>query len=215
MSAWLLTFCICIWCGVRPRSLVSPRVLSIFSRAMSSLPADYRPPAYPSVPTRPPAETVAATKEYGLSHTMLRIRDPVASLKFYIEHLGMTLAKISPSEGGKFTNYFLLFPQSAIPEDEAARSAWLWQQQGVVELCHNWGTETDASFAGYKNGNDDASRGFGHICIYVDDLQKSVDRFTSLGIQFKKRPEEGSMRHIAFIYDPDKYWVEVIAKGKN
>ena len=51
--------------------------------------------------------------------------------------------------------------------------------------------------------------------IYVDDLQKSVDRFTSLGIQFKKRPEEGSMRHIAFIYDPDKYWVEVIAKGKN
>ena len=99
--------CICIWCGVRPRSLVSPRVLSIFSRAMSSLPADYRPPAYPSVPARPPAETVAATKEYGLSHTMLRIRDPVASLKFYIEHLGMTLAKISPSEGGKFTNYFL------------------------------------------------------------------------------------------------------------
>ena len=27
------------------------------------------------------------------------------------------------------------------------------------------------------------------------------------------RPEEGSMRHIAFILDPDGYWIEVIAKG--
>jgi catechol 2,3-dioxygenase-like lactoylglutathione lyase family enzyme len=44
---------------------------------------------------------------------MLRVKDPVASLKFYIEILGMTLVKISPSEGGKFTNYFLSDKQRA------------------------------------------------------------------------------------------------------
>lgn len=25
----------------------------------------------------------------------------------------------------------------------------------------------------------------------------------------KKWPEDGKMRHIAFIYDPDRYWVEI------
>lgn len=37
--------------------------------------------------------------------------------------------------------------------------------------------------------------------------QKETDRLTELGVQFKKRPEEGKMRHIAFIYDPDRYWI--------
>ena len=38
-------------------------------------------------------------------------------------------------------------------------------------------------------------------------------RFTQLGVRFKKRPEEGSMRHIAFVLDPDGYWIEVITRG--
>lgn len=77
---------------------------------------------------------------------------------------------------------------------------------------HNWGTESQADFK-HCSGNEAEHKGFGHLCIYVDSLQKSVDRFTSLGVKFKKRPEEGSMRHIAFILDPDGYWIEVIAKG--
>jgi len=83
----------------------------------------------------------------------------------------------------------------------------------AVQLCHNWGTESDANFSGYKSGNEAEHKGFGHLCVYVDDLQKAVDRWTGLGVKFKKRPEEGSMRHIAFLLDPDGYWIEVIAKG--
>lgn len=74
---------------------------------MSSLPADYKPPAFPSLPSRPTGEAVEATKNFGLSHTMIRIKDPVKSLDFYVQKLGMTLVHISPSEKGKFTNYFL------------------------------------------------------------------------------------------------------------
>ena len=63
-----------------------------------------------------------------------------------------------------------------------------------AELCHNWGTETDANFKGYVSGNEEPGRGFGHICISVDDLQAACKRFDDLGVKYKKRPEEGRMK---------------------
>ena len=74
-----------------------------------------------------------------------------------------------------------------------------------MELTHNHGTESDPSFAGYANGNSDPGRGFGHIAITVDDVEKACERFEKLGVQFKKKPSDGKMRHIAFILDPDGY----------
>jgi lactoylglutathione lyase len=64
----------------------------------------------------------------------------------------------------------------------------------VLELTHNHGTETDADFAGYASGNSDPGRGFGHIAITVDDVEAACERFEKLGVQFKKRPNEGSMK---------------------
>ena len=37
----------------------------------------------------------------------------------------------------------------------------------------------------------------------MDNLQAACARFDELGVKFKKRPEEGRMRHIAFLFDPD------------
>lgn len=75
-------------------------------------------------------------------------------------------------------------------------------REGILELCHNWGTEKDENFK-YCSGNDEPHRGFGHICVSVDDLQAACKRFDEMGAKFKKRPEEGKMRHIAFLLDPD------------
>ncbi|GJN91102.1 hypothetical protein Rhopal_004119-T1 [Rhodotorula paludigena] len=143
---------------------------------------------------------------------MFRIKDAKVSLKFYQDILGMELIHESP--GGDFTNYFLAFPEEGkehlSEEEKAARK---FQREGVLELCHNWGTESDPDFKGYANGNEEPGRGFGHIAISVDDVEAECKRLDSLGVRFKKRPEEGRMRHIAFIYDPDNYWIEIVPSG--
>merc|ERR1712071_172491 len=128
----------------------------------------------------------------------------------YTEILGMEL--IRKSDGGDFTNYFLAFPNPSTANlSQEEKAASITSQAGVLELCHNWGTEKEEGQV-YANGNEGEGRGFGHIAVAVDDVQKACDRFTEQGVQFKKRPEDGKMRHIAFIYDPDRYWVEIVPK---
>lgn len=77
-----------------------------------------------------------------------------------------------------------------------------------MELTHNYGTENDESFS-YHNGNSEP-RGFGHICFAVPDLAKAVAWFDENNVVFQKRPEDGSMKNIAFIKDPDGYWIEIV-----
>merc|ERR1712071_404307 len=85
---------------------------------------------------------VAGTESFVLNHTMLRIKDPKASLKFYTEILGMEL--IRKSDGGDFTNYFLAFPNPSTANlSQEEKAASIPSQAGVLELCHNWGTEKE------------------------------------------------------------------------
>jgi len=83
--------------------------------------------------------------------------------------------------------------------------------QPVLELTHNHGTETDPNFS-YHNGNTDP-RGFGHIGFLVDDLNSACSYLDDHQVSFKKRPEEGRMRGLAFVTDPDGYWIEIIQRG--
>jgi lactoylglutathione lyase len=147
---------------------------------MSILPENYQPPDPNSLPTGP-LDTV--TSSYGFSHTMIRIKDLHVSLDFYTHIVGMTLVRIMSMPAGKFTNYFLCYPQSGVPvkDNHGELMNWLWQQQGILELCHNWGTElSDNGFEGYRSGNEPEHKGFGHICVLVDDLNKACDRFTTI-----------------------------------
>jgi lactoylglutathione lyase len=79
----------------------------------------------------------------------------------------------------------------------------------ILELTHNHGTESDPNFEGYASGNTEPGRGFGHIAITVPDIEAACERFESLGVTFKKRLTDGKMKSIAFILDPDGYWIEV------
>ena len=36
-----------------------------------------------------------------------------------------------------------------------------------------------------------------------------------MGVSFKKKPTDGNMRQIAFAYDPDEYWIELVERGAS
>lgn len=153
------------------------------------------------------------TEAYRLNQTMLRIKDPEASLAFYRDILGMKLIETFDFPAMNFSLYFLGYENSftsPMPEDRNARVVWLFAQPALLELTHNWGTETDANFAGYHDGNSDP-RGFGHIGISVPDVYAACERFEAAGVSFIKRPDEGAMKGLAFIKDPDGYWIEILA----
>lgn len=146
----------------------------------------------------------SATASYRFNHTMIRIKDPEKSIEFYTKVLGMDV--IDEHDAGDFKLFFLAYNlpgQKGLPRGE---------REGILELTWNKGTEKDPNFK-YHNGNDEP-QGFGHTCISVDNLEKACARFDSMGVKFKKRPEDGKMKSIAFIYDPDMYWIEIIAHNK-
>ncbi|WP_459205833.1 lactoylglutathione lyase [Pseudomonas sp. MLB6B] len=155
------------------------------------------------------AQPDAATHNFVFNHTMLRVKDIEKSLDFYTRVLGFTLVDKRDFAEAGFSLYFLaLTDKSAIPADDDARHQWMKSIPGVLELTHNHGTEEDADFA-YHDGNSDP-RGFGHICISVPDVTSACARFEALNVPFQKRLSDGRMHHLAFIKDPDGYWVEII-----
>ena len=154
----------------------------------------------------------AGTESFALNQTMLRIRDPKPSLAFYRDVLGMTLLQQLDFEEMRFSLYFLAYlaDGETVPEDPAERARFIFNRETTLELTHNWGTESDAAFQGYHDGNAEP-RGFGHIGISVADVAQACARFESLGVTFKKHPQDGKMKDIAFITDPDGYWIEILS----
>lgn len=122
-----------------------------------------------------------------LLHTMLRVGNLEASLKFYCEVLGMKLLRQKDYPGGEFTLAFVGYG------DEADHS--------VIELTYNWGVSQ------YDLGN-----AYGHIALGVDDIYATCEQIKAQGGKVSREP--GPMKHgstvIAFVEDPDGYKVELI-----
>eukprot|EP00467_Chlorarachnion_reptans_P023692 CAMPEP_0114505584 /NCGR_PEP_ID=MMETSP0109-20121206/10935_1 /TAXON_ID=29199 /ORGANISM="Chlorarachnion reptans, Strain CCCM449" /LENGTH=323 /DNA_ID=CAMNT_0001684041 /DNA_START=111 /DNA_END=1082 /DNA_ORIENTATION=+ len=148
--------------------------------------------------------------------SMLRIKDPKVSVPHYEKIYGMTLLDKLDFPEMKFSLYFMasLPPGTKnVPKpgtDEAHK--YLWSYSGTtLELTHNYGTEKEEGGV-YHPGNGKGD-GFGHIAFACDDVYKTCEELEKQGVSFKKKPNEGRMKGLAFAYDPDMYWVEIIKRG--
>ncbi|KAK1791228.1 hypothetical protein P4O66_013248 [Electrophorus voltai] len=149
-------------------------------------------------------------QDFMMQQTMLRVKDPVKSLDFYTGILGMTLLQKFDFPSMRFSLYFLGYEdKKEIPVDVKERTAWTFSRRATIELTHNWGSETDDSQS-YHNGNSDP-RGFGHIGIAVPDVYAACKIFEEQGVTFVKKPDDGKMKGLAFIQDPDGYWIEILS----
>lgn len=151
-----------------------------------------------------------ATRGFVLNHSMLRVKDPAVSLAFYTGIIGMRLLRKLDFPEMKFSLYFLakIDDDAAVPETTDERTEWTFSQRGILELTHNWGTEGDPDFK-YHDGNAQP-QGFGHICFSVPDLAAAIRWFDENKVAYVKRPEQGKMKDVAFIKDPDGYWIEIV-----
>ncbi|APX94700.1 lactoylglutathione lyase [Halomonas sp. 1513] len=159
----------------------------------------------------------AATAEsqgFRLNHTMLRIKDPEQALAFYTRVFGMQVVRRLDFEEMQFSLYFLakLEAGDTVPEDAGQRTVWTFSQKGLLELTHNWGTETQDDFA-YHDGNAEP-QGFGHICFSVPDLDAAVAWFDANDVEYVKRPDQGKMKDVAFVKDVDGYWIEIVEAAR-
>ena len=157
-------------------------------------------------------DTDVETQSYVFNQTMLRIKDPNISLDFYTRIIGMKLYRKLDFPDMKFTLYFLGMAKDVdennVPDDDNKRTTWTFRQRAMLELTHNWGTENDPAFS-HTNGNSEP-QGFGHIGFSVPDVYAAAERFEKLGVKFVKKPDDGKMKGLAFIEDPDGYWIEIL-----
>lgn len=118
-------------------------------------------------------------------HTMVRVTDLEASLRFYCGALGLKELSRREFPQGRFTLVFL-----AAPGDESAQ----------VELTYNWDPE---SYGGGRN--------FGHLAYEVDDIYAACKRLADAGVTINRPPRDGRM---AFVRSPDQISVELLQRGE-
>jgi lactoylglutathione lyase len=155
-----------------------------------------------------------ATRGFVFNHSMLRVKDPAVALDFYTRVMGMRVLRKLDFPEMQFSLYFLHrpLPDQTVPDEVGARTEWTFSQTGMLELTHNWGTENQADFK-YHDGNAQP-QGFGHICFSVPDLDAAVAWFDSQQVPFVKRPDQGKLKDVAFIKDPDGYWIEIVEPAR-
>jgi lactoylglutathione lyase len=120
-------------------------------------------------------------------HTMVRVRDLDATLRFFCAGLGLREIRRRDHEAGRYTLVFLgMDPQSDSPQ---------------IELTHNWDQAES-----YSSG-----RNFGHVAYEVEDIYATCAHMVELGYVISRPPRDGRM---AFVRSPDLVSVELLQRGE-
>ena len=132
-------------------------------------------------------------------HTMVRVGDLDAAVKFFCDGLGLAEVRRNDYPQGKFTLAFLASP------DDIKRAGYdgvegLPAGVPMVELTYNW---DEKEYGGGRN--------FGHLAYRVDDIYGACERFRKMGVTINRPPRDGRM---AFVRSPDNISIELLQKGE-
>ena len=123
-------------------------------------------------------------------HTMIRISDPDASVRFF-NLIGLDEVRRMESDKGRFTLIFMAAPgQKDVAE---------------VELTYNWPPEDGSAPEEYSGG-----RNFGHLAYRVENIYETCQRLMDAGVTINRPPRDG---HMAFVRSPDRISIELLQKG--
>jgi lactoylglutathione lyase len=124
-----------------------------------------------------------------LLHTMYRVKNLDATLRFYVDGLGMKMLDRIDIEARRATALFIGYTPDV-----------------CLELVNAW----DAA-SPYSHGN-----GYGHIAVGVPDLAGIFTKLKAMGVEVIQRPmaivEGGPL--CSFVRDPDGYAVELVQTGE-
>ena len=123
-------------------------------------------------------------------HTMIRVSDPDATIRFF-NLLGLHEVGRHENAQGRFTLIFLAAPG----------------QEGVaeVELTYNWPPADGTPAEVYTGG-----RNFGHLAYRVDNIYETCQRILDAGHIVHRPPRDG---HMAFVRSPDLVSIELLQEG--
>lgn len=119
-------------------------------------------------------------------HSMLRVRDLDANLRFF-SLLGLKEVRRREYPHGRFT---LVFLSTGAPGDKAE-----------IELTYNW--DQTEPYGGGRN--------FGHLAFEVDDIYEICQRLMDAGVTLSRPPRDGRM---AFVRSPDEISIELLQRGE-
>ena len=118
-------------------------------------------------------------------HTMVRVKDLDASMRFY-GLLGLKETRRIENDKGRFTLVFMA------PEG---------QEECPVELTYNWDGD---------EGLPSDSRHFGHLAYAVENIYDKCAELQAAGVVINRPPRDG---HMAFVRSPDNVSIELLQMG--
>ncbi len=120
-------------------------------------------------------------------HTMIRVNDFDATLRFYVDGLGMKVLDRFELPSRRVTAHFIGYNSYA---------------GGALELVQRWDAHEP-----YSHGS-----GYGHVSIGVPDLPAVVARIDAMGAEINLRPTRliADGPFVSFVRDPEGYSLELL-----
>lgn len=128
------------------------------------------------------------------------------SVKWYADAFGCSVIKSLDTDDYK--SAFIALDS----DGHLHKGAPVGARDGVIELRQLKNASPEVTI---YSGNSDPYKGFGHLCFAVSNIEAAQKHLLEHNVEFKKKLEDGRQKNIAFVLDPDGYWVELIENAIN